>query len=337
MFMDEHLGRPTAAANRPTHARARPDRRLEPRDFPARSEAEANPADHPRATVVPRISGGRDFNPAGNTRATARFLSRCLTRAKFSPFVRPNSVARGGTVNRPRTHVTHRKQTTEHMQGRNFPVHFLFLIFGQNTIALALRSLGGRSFSSVIKNHGEATHLSRWVTRATHLSSTTHQSLVTNHRHLPGVPETLRVLGWLAGAPETPRVLGWLPETVIRVETHLSHRKQTTAHASTRNVPAHGYFQVLFARAPAFARRARRQIAGEREGKNGRRAAGATRKRTPSMAFETFSRPRISRRNSRIDHERLGPEGLRRNRRKHWGWEFDSFSKSICARAGRAT
>ena len=246
------------------------------------------------------------------------------TCANLSPFIRPSSLDRGGTLNRACTHVSPRKQTKAHMQGRNFPVHFLFLIFGQNTIALALRSLGGRSFSSVIKNHGEATHLSRWVTRATHLSSTTHQSLVTNHRHLPGVPETLRVLGWL-------------PETVIRVETHLSYRKQTTAHASTRNVPAHGYFRVLFARVPAFARRARRQIAGEREGKNGRRAASATRKRTPSMAFETFSRPRISRRNSRIDHERLGPEGLRRNRRKHWGWEFDSFSKSICARAGRAT
>ena len=45
-----------------------------------------------------------------------------------------------------------------------------------------------------------------------------------------------------------------LPGTVTRVETHLSHRKQTTGHASTRNVPAHGYFRVLFARAPAIAR-----------------------------------------------------------------------------------
>jgi len=38
----------------------------------------------------------------------------------------PNHLRRGGTVNRPRAHVSHRKQTTERMQGRNFPVHFLF-------------------------------------------------------------------------------------------------------------------------------------------------------------------------------------------------------------------
>ena len=31
----------------------------------------------------------------------------------------------------------------------------------------------------------------------------------------------------------------FLPRTLYRVETHLSHRKQTSDHASTRNVPAH--------------------------------------------------------------------------------------------------
>jgi hypothetical protein len=34
-----------------------------------------------------------------------------------------------------------------------------------------------------------------------------------------------------------------LPGTVNRVETHVSHRKQTIAHASTRNVPAHAKFR----------------------------------------------------------------------------------------------
>jgi hypothetical protein len=64
----------------------------------------------------------------------------------------------------------------------------------------------------------------------------------------------------LPGVPETLCVSGWLPDTVNRVETHLSHRKQTTAHASTRNVPAHDYFRVLFVRASA--KMARRQRSG---------------------------------------------------------------------------
>jgi len=38
-----------------------------------------------------------------------------------------------------------------------------------------------------------------------------------------------------------------LPETVNRVETHLSHRKQTIGHLSTRDVPAHSYFRNFFA------------------------------------------------------------------------------------------
>jgi len=143
-------------------------------------------------------------------------------------------VVKGGTVNRPRTHVTHRKQTTAHMQGRNFPVHFLFPIFRQNPMAPALRSLGGRSFSSVIKNGGQATLLSRRFTCANpSLLPASHDSTITRRRRvLPDVPETLRILGWL-------------PETVNRVETHLSYRKQTTAHASTRNVPAHLLFAIF--------------------------------------------------------------------------------------------
>ncbi len=49
-------------------------------------------------------------------------------------------------------------------------------------------------------------------------------------------------------APKTPRFFDWLPETVNRVETHVSHRKQTIAHASTRDVPAHENFRKTFAR-----------------------------------------------------------------------------------------
>jgi hypothetical protein len=53
-----------------------------------------------------------------------------------------------------------------------------------------------------------------------------------------GVPGALCATGWqnLPGVPKTPRVLAWLPGTVIRVETHATLRKQTAAHASTRNL-----------------------------------------------------------------------------------------------------
>ncbi|HVB87743.1 MAG TPA: PQQ-binding-like beta-propeller repeat protein, partial [Candidatus Dormibacteraeota bacterium] len=48
-----------------------------------------------------------------------------------------------------------------------------------------------------------------------------------------------------------------LPGTVTRVETHVSHRKQTAAYLSTRNVPAHVLLSFLIAifafAAPAFA------------------------------------------------------------------------------------
>jgi len=36
---------------------------------------------------------------------------------------------RGGTVNRPHTHVSYRKHTVGHTQGRNFPVHFQFPLY----------------------------------------------------------------------------------------------------------------------------------------------------------------------------------------------------------------
>jgi len=100
---------------------------------------------------------GRRFASAINTRAIARFFSRRFIRANFLPPTShdsrvTNHALRGGTVNRPCTHVSHRKQTIAHMQGRNFPVHFLFLIFGQNSVVLPLRSFEGRSLGSVIKN-----------------------------------------------------------------------------------------------------------------------------------------------------------------------------------------
>jgi hypothetical protein len=103
MFTDEHLGRGTAEVKPPTQFGAR----------------------HLNAE-------GRGFNRAKNQ--LARFLLRCLTRAKFSPFTlhQPlltthitNHAFRGGTVSRPRTHLSHRKQTIGHMQRRNFPVQFL--------------------------------------------------------------------------------------------------------------------------------------------------------------------------------------------------------------------
>jgi len=40
------------------------------------------------------------------------------------------------------------------------------------------------------------------------------------------------------------RFFSCLPETVNRVETHVSHRKQTTEPLSTRNVPAHAFCPI---------------------------------------------------------------------------------------------
>jgi len=162
MFVDEQRDDALAKVHRPTH-------------FCGRGLA---------------MVGARDVSSATNPRAEARFLfvrllhpglpGRCLTRAKSSLFAVTNHDSRvtyhferGGTVNRPRTHVTHRKQTTGHTQGRNFPVHFLFRFSAR--------------FSRVFR------------------------------ASLSGVPETVRVLGWLSGVPETVRVLGRLPGTSPRI------------------------------------------------------------------------------------------------------------------------
>ncbi|HVB87931.1 MAG TPA: hypothetical protein VNK23_14825 [Candidatus Dormibacteraeota bacterium] len=49
-------------------------------------------------------------------------LSICFSFA----LIREKRSFRGGTVNRPQQGVTPRKQKTGYMQGRNFPVQFLF-------------------------------------------------------------------------------------------------------------------------------------------------------------------------------------------------------------------
>jgi len=108
----------------------------------------AAPAATPGFTAAsPGSLGGRSFSSVIKNRGEATHLPRRFTRAMSSPFASTTHHLRltthviwGGTVNRACTHVTHTKQTTEHLQGRNFPVHFLFLIFRQNPIALALRS-----------------------------------------------------------------------------------------------------------------------------------------------------------------------------------------------------
>jgi hypothetical protein len=61
---------------------------------------------------------------------------------------------------------------------------------------------------------------------------------IAPHQPLPGSLEHLVVCQPLVTRLSS---LPLLPETVTRVETHLSHRKQTTAHVSTRDVPAHRF------------------------------------------------------------------------------------------------
>ena len=121
------------------------------------------------------------------------------------------------------------------MQGRNFPVHFLFR-FARPSGSPACSSVAGRELVFPVRVRTPAKFAAlRKPERAscTRCRNTNHYSPLTNHAFLPGVPKTLRVLGWLPG-------------TVTRVETHLSPRKQTTAHPSTRNVPAHVNFRLAF-------------------------------------------------------------------------------------------
>jgi hypothetical protein len=100
--------------------------------------------------------------------------------------------------------------------------------------ALTRRFFGERRFTSAINTRAAARFLSvrflhsglpgRLFTRAKFpVLSSSHSPLVASH-------------------------LPFLPETVNRVETHLSPRKQTTAHPSTRNIPAHAKLREIFAR-----------------------------------------------------------------------------------------
>jgi len=63
-------------------------------------------------------------------------------RAFCSPFVRRPRAARGGTLNQPRAHVSHTKQSFGAEQGRNFPVHFQIPI-----LHIENRRNSGRSIS----------------------------------------------------------------------------------------------------------------------------------------------------------------------------------------------
>jgi len=84
----------------------------------------------PRDFVFPNAPGVAEqrASSAIDQCASARYLSSCSTRAMYSPFLHTIHATGGGTVNRPYTHVSRRKQTTGHVQGRNFPVHLLFQI-----------------------------------------------------------------------------------------------------------------------------------------------------------------------------------------------------------------
>jgi len=133
MCADKKIGQATAEAAWSTHFRARA------REASARTKRRrAASATRKRLRVAAKlrlafcILGGRRFTSGIPMRAVAHCMSRWFTREKSAPSTShdlrvTNHGLRGGTVNRPRTHVSHRKQRIGHMQGRNFPVHFLFL------------------------------------------------------------------------------------------------------------------------------------------------------------------------------------------------------------------
>jgi len=197
----------------------------------------AAPAATPGFTAAsPGTLGGRSFSSAISIRDKVAHLSRWFTCAKSSPFAftthqfpvrttNRDSGARfprdagtlltthviwGGTVNRPRTHVTYRKQTIAYMQGRNFPVHFLFPIFRQNPIASGTPALlllfandvscaasgvrhsrvEARALNPAKQTRLRARYLSRRFTRAksSPFASTNHHSPITTHAFLPRGP-----------------------------------------------------------------------------------------------------------------------------------------------------
>ncbi len=73
----------------------------------------SRPADFLLPSAFCRTEDGANFSPA-----PSRSISSAQSRA-------PNLIAKGGTANRPFTHVNCRKQNQLRNQGWNFPVHFL--------------------------------------------------------------------------------------------------------------------------------------------------------------------------------------------------------------------
>jgi len=72
--------------------------------------------------------------PEGASLSDGAAMARSTARSNVAPSSITSSLAlrfrlapEGGTVNRPRTHLSYRKQTVGYTQGRNFPVHFLVL------------------------------------------------------------------------------------------------------------------------------------------------------------------------------------------------------------------
>lgn len=71
-----------------------------------------------RITVMP--------SPPMRLALARRFASRRFHIFPPGNLLPSNSGAKGGTVNRPCTGVSHRKQTAGRKQGRNVPVHAFF-------------------------------------------------------------------------------------------------------------------------------------------------------------------------------------------------------------------
>jgi hypothetical protein len=102
------------------------------------------------------------------------------------------------------------------------------------------RLLGGRGHGLDIKSRAPARFLSPWFTRAKSSSSS------------PYLPLPASTGATTSAAPFSHSPLGTshrhhLPGSVHRVESHVSHTKQTTATRPTRNVPVRRKLHLSFA------------------------------------------------------------------------------------------
>jgi len=135
-------------------------------------------------------------------------------------------VLKGGTVNRPCTYVSYRKQKPRARKG-------------------------GTSRHIFARCHSEA------IRRGTPARSS---ALGRGRRSLKNpswphagagamIAERIPLRPPRAAFARSRDTRHWpvLPGTVTRVETHLTYRKQSTGYRLTRNVPAHGYFRCAFA------------------------------------------------------------------------------------------